>query len=212
MSQITQPARLITYIDGFNLYFGLREAGFRRYYWLDVEKLSSSLARPDQEMKHTKYFTSRVSASATDPGKDRRQAAYLEALETLPNTSLFYGHYLNKTARCRQCGSQWNTHEEKMTDVNIAVELLSDAHDDRFDVALIISADSDLVGPIERVRQRYPDKRVIVAFPPNRTSDRLKSAASGWFRIGEAKLRQSQLPNSILKPTGFTIQRPPEVL
>jgi hypothetical protein len=31
--------RVITYVDGFNLYFGMRSRGWRRYYWLDVKRL-----------------------------------------------------------------------------------------------------------------------------------------------------------------------------
>jgi hypothetical protein len=53
-----------------------------------------------------------------------------------------------------------------MTDINITTELLSDAFTDRFDVALLISADSDLVGPIQKVRHLFPEKRMIVVFPP----------------------------------------------
>lgn len=29
------PERVIAYVDGFNLYFGLCEAGFRRFLWLE---------------------------------------------------------------------------------------------------------------------------------------------------------------------------------
>lgn len=39
-----------------------------------------------------------------------------------------------------------------MTDVNIAIQLLGDAFDDKFDVALVISGDSDLTTPVRRVR------------------------------------------------------------
>lgn len=35
-----------------------------------------------------------------------------------------------------------------MTDVNIAVEMMRDAFQDRFDAALLISADSDLVASL----------------------------------------------------------------
>ncbi len=31
--------RVIAYIDGFNLYFGLIEAGFNKYRWLNIKKL-----------------------------------------------------------------------------------------------------------------------------------------------------------------------------
>ena len=52
-----------------------------------------------------------------------------------------------------------------MTDVNVAVELLTDAFKDQFDVALLLSADSDLVGPVETVRRLFSAKQVIVVFP-----------------------------------------------
>jgi hypothetical protein len=58
-----------------------------------------------------------------------------------------------------------------MTDVNIAVELLGDAYQDKFDTALLISADSDLTTPIEKVHLLFPKKRVISVFPPNRAED-----------------------------------------
>jgi uncharacterized LabA/DUF88 family protein len=200
--------RVIAYIDGFNLYFGLKEARWRKYYWLDVHRLCSQLLRPGQSLVHVKYFTSRVSASPSDPGKDRRQAAYLEALETIANTTEFFGQYLGKVVECRNCHSRWTSHEEKMTDVNIAVEMLTDASDDLFDVAMVLSADSDLVGPVAKIRQRFQTKKVVIAFPPKRTSDRLKQNAHAWFRIGETQFRKSQLPNPVIKASGFEINKP----
>lgn len=68
-------------------------------------------------------------------------------------------------------GHSYDTHHEKMTDVNIAVQMLSDAFQDQFDVALLVSADSDLVGLITTLRQLFPLKRVIVAFPPRRCAE-----------------------------------------
>jgi hypothetical protein len=54
------------------------------------------------------------------------------------------GRYQTKRMTCRQCGSAWTSYEEKETDVNIAVALVADAAASASDVALIISADSDL--------------------------------------------------------------------
>jgi hypothetical protein len=34
--------RVIAYIDGFNLYYGLKDKGWRRYYWLNLNSLSTS--------------------------------------------------------------------------------------------------------------------------------------------------------------------------
>ena len=95
-----------------------------------------------------------------------------------------------------------------MTDVNIAVQLLSDAFEDGFDTALLISGDSDLTTPVRKLRMQFPDKKLIVAFPPARQSFELKKAANAAFTIGEANLRQSQLPPQVQRADGFMLQRP----
>ena len=153
-------------MDGFNLYFDLKSKGWRRYYWLDLRRLAENLLRPEQRLIAVRYFSARISARPGNPDKRKRQTTFLEALETLPDLHIHYGHYLAKQRRCHTCGAIWDTHEEKMTDVNIAVELLGDAQDDSFDTAIILSGDSDLTTAVQAVRRRYPDKRVIIAFPP----------------------------------------------
>lgn len=200
--------RVVAYIDGFNLYFGLKSKRWKRFYWLDVRALSHSLLKLNQQLVAVKYFTSRVSASPTDPDQVRRQNTYLEALSTLPDTVVFYGHYLAKPIRCHSCGSQWVKHDEKMTDVNIATEMLADAFQDRFDTALLISADSDLAAPIIKVRSLFPAKRIIVVFPPDRVSERLRREASRSFTLGRSYIARSQLPNPVNKPGGFPLNRP----
>ena len=199
--------RVAAYVDGFNLYFGLKDAGFKRFYWLDVVALSRTLLKPEQRLVATHYFTARIRDNGRNVTDQKRQNTYLEAL-ALQGAQCQFGHYLEKTRECRRCRSTWMDYEEKMTDVNIAIQLLSDAFDDVFDVALVISGDSDLTMPIRRVRQRFPGKRVIVAFPPRRHSSELKRWATGYLSIGEDKLRSSQLPDSLAKPDGFILSRP----
>ena len=200
--------RVMVYVDGFNLYFGLRSKGWRRHYWLDLVRLAQALLKPDQQLEQVHYFTSRIRANAHNTADMQRQNAYLEALSTLPELVMHFGHYLEKPRACRHCGAQWMDYEEKMTDVNIAVQLLSDAFADRFDTALLISADSDLTTPVRQLRELFPDKRLIAVFPPNRRSFELTNAASAAFTLGEANLRQSQLPDRITRADGFVLQRP----
>ena len=107
-------------------------------------------------MEMIRYFTAQISAESHDPDRPRRQGLYLEALETLPDLSLHYGSYITKNQRCPNCGAITKTFEEKMTDVNIAVEMLCGAQDNAFDTAIVISADGDLTGPINAIRRRYP--------------------------------------------------------
>ena len=201
--------RVTVYVDGFNLYYGLRSKCWRRYYWLDLCRLAQNLLRPDQRLMMVRYFTTRLSSRASGRAKLRRQNTYLEALTTLPDLHIHYGYYLAKDRTCPRCGATRETYEEKMTDVNIAVELLGDAQDDAFDTAIIISGDSDLTGPVSAVRRRYPEKRVIVTFPPNRVSKQLRKEATESFIIGRKVLSDSQLPDRVAKANGYILTRPP---
>ena len=200
--------RVTTYIDGFNLYFGMKSKNWRRYYWLDLVALSQSMLKPDQTLSHVHYFTTRIRSNGHNAPDAKRQNTYLDALATLPALTRHEGHYLEKTRCCRRCGATWPDYEEKMTDVNIASQLLVDAFDDRYDTAIIMSGDSDLTTPVRRVRERFPNKRVVIAQPPNRHSQELNRAANGFFSIGEDKLRNSQLPNQVVSKTGFPLLRP----
>jgi hypothetical protein len=209
--------RVIVYVDGFNLYFGLRDARLRRCYWLDVQALARRLLKPGQELRATKYFTARIRGAAPgDPAdrrrwleaKRRRQAVYLEALGTLPDFGIFEGHFLAKPMACKNCGHSWETHEEKMTDVCIATEMLTDAFQDRFDAALLISGDSDLVPPIQAVCSMFPGKRVVVAFPPKRFSADLAHHARGRVKIWPRLLGRCQFPDQVRKPDGTILRRP----
>ena len=199
--------RVISYIDGYNLYYGLREKNWKWAYWLNLQALTSNLLKPHQTLLSTKYFTTIV----RHPGdRNRRQAIYLEALQTLPNFQIYYGHFLSQTVVCHTCGSAHLTHHEKMTDVNIAVEMLTGAFQDQADLFLLISGDSDLVGPIQTVKRLYPHKRVIVAFPPARKSEALKRVADGYTHIGRDALLRSLFPDEVIKPNGVILRRPPQ--
>lgn len=198
----------MVYVDGFNLYFGLRSKQWRRYYWLDLIALSNALLKPDQDLQQVHFFTSRIRTNAHNTADVQRQTTYLEALDTLPQVRTQYGHYLEKRKQCHSCGAHWKDYEEKMTDVNIAVQMLSDAFADRFDTALLLSADSDLTAPVKHLRAMFPHKRVIAIFPPMRKSFELEKSANAAFTLGEANLRQSQLPNTVTRADGYPLQRP----
>ena len=69
--------RVVAYVDGFNLYHGLKAGYGRRYHWLDLQALVRDLLRPGQELLEVQYFTARV---RDNPDAELRQALYLEAL------------------------------------------------------------------------------------------------------------------------------------
>lgn len=209
--------RVITYIDGFNLYFGLKESRYKRFYWLNIQDMVLKLLREYQKLVLTKYFTTRISGPEKGDNsklaqnleaKRCRQATFLEALETLNEFIIFYGHYLRKKVKCFSCDRIWNNHEEKMTDVNIATEMLTDAFENKFDTALLISADSDLVPTIKAIKRLFPEKHVIVFFPPSRFSTQLKKVADHQFTIGRRTLSKSQFPDQVIKADGHVLERP----
>ena len=145
------------YIDAFNLYYGAIKRSSPNapsYHWLDIFKLSQVLMPRDQIHK-VKYFTALVAARPHDLQQPVRQQTYLRALETLPNVSIIPGHFLQSKVMMplvTPIGGQktalvYKT-EEKGSDVNIATHLLHDGHLKDYELAVVISNDSDLVEPI----------------------------------------------------------------
>src|ERR1035437_3211190 len=84
------PQNVVVYIDGFNLYFGIRSSGLGRYLWLDLCSFAKSLLRDGQRLSAVKYFTSRV---ASPESKRKRQAAYLDALNALDPSLLSIAYH-----------------------------------------------------------------------------------------------------------------------
>jgi len=97
-----------------------------------------------------------------------------------------------------------------MTDVNIAVEMIADALDDKYDVAFLITADSDLVPAIKLIKKIYPQKRIVVCFPPKRHSSSLSQIADFSLSIFENRFSNSLLPDPIILKNGYQLRKPVE--
>ncbi|MCA1965162.1 MAG: NYN domain-containing protein [Flavobacterium sp.] len=201
---LTKKERVIVYVDGFNLYFGMLDAGFDYCKWLNINLLVNNLLQNNQTLVEIKYFTSRVS---NNPEKQKRQNTYLEALESV-GVNIYYGNYQSDKLECRRCGNIWPTYNEKMTDVNIATQILIDAFQDKYDMAMLISGDSDLVPPIKSVHEIFKNKRVFVAFPPKRHNQSVALMAKGSLTIGRKKLVDSQFALEVTKRDGYILKKP----
>ena len=213
------------YIDGLNLYY--RAVQGTQYKWLDIDALLKKMF-PRNTMCKIKYFTSLVSSRPNDPGKPIRQQIYLRALRTFPNIEIIEGHFLTRKVRMPLVtpspkGSKtvevWKT-EEKGSDVNLAVHLLNDAHNKDYEVAIVVSNDSDL-GEALRIVTKDINLEVGVVFPAGaidtytgtryklRKSQMLLKYASFIREIRLGVLSCSQLPNTMTDANG-TFRRPPE--
>lgn len=199
--------KVIIYVDGFNLYFGIREEAIRkgskdapdpkwyRYMWLDIQAVGTRMLTSRQELVAIKYFTAPIIGRK---GKQERQNAFLDALRTLPRVEIIFGRFEPDRKECDRCGHPAYHPQEKKTDVNIATHLICDAYENRYDTAIIITGDSDLVPALQAAKKLRPEKRFIVAFPPNRYSKEMVDA-SGMppIRIWEPILKKSLFPEVI---------------
>lgn len=87
--------RAHAYIDGFNLYYGIKK--WPAYKWLDISAMLDSLFPADQ-VAQVRYFTANVKAKV-DPGSPIRQNAYLRALGTEQRVEIVRSRFLvNPTA------------------------------------------------------------------------------------------------------------------
>lgn len=204
---------VIAYIDGFNLYRGMRESNLRHLLWLDLLAIGRNLCPAGYELSQVKYFTSRILnlKQRGDPqykeeeASRKRQSDYLDALRAI-GVSIFEGRFKRRYVTCRRCGDTWIKPEEKMSDVNLATQLLADAFRRSIHAALVVSGDADLVPPIRMVVAEI-GLPVIVAFPPKRILDDLQRAATGVLHLNTSLLKQCQLPNEI-NSDGHIIKRP----
>jgi hypothetical protein len=188
--------RVRVYVDGFNLYYGLHQKYGRKYLWLDLRSLAASFLRTCQVLTGVEYFTARRRRAVLSQAN---QATYLGALKAR-GVKVIEGRFQEKSLECNSCGATWTSYEEKESDVSFCVRLLEDAVARKFDVALLITADSDMMPAVKAVRRLRPEAKLVALFPPARYSDDLKRAVHAHFRIGEARLRQAQMPDTVYTP------------
>ena len=219
---MTALVRTIVYVDGFNLYFRLVEKR-PALKWLNIKQLAETVLNPANVVIAVKYYTARISGRV-DPAAPARQQIYLDALQTIPEISIHMGSFLTSEKfaalvkppefRPRVTLPQpWPDVvkvlkvEEKGSDVNLASHLLLDAFQNHFDVAAILSNDSDLVEPIRIVSQILNKPVGLLSPVANPTRD-LGQVASFIKRISISDLAASQFPDPVIRADGNALHKP----
>ncbi len=143
----------------------------------------------------------------------RCKKAYIRALE-LTGVVPILGHFKKKNRKCPSCDHKWVGHEEKETNVNIALFLLDLAYQDAFDRALVISNDSDLAPAIKMVRRHFPEKRITTVAPPRYFhSHELIQVSSDKTKIRIEHLERCLLPQLVTDASRLvSISRPMEYM
>lgn len=192
---------------------------------------------PGLEIHRIRYFTALVKPLTSDPHTRLRQEIYIRALETLPNLTVHYGHYLQSTVSMplavpRSGGPRFADvlkMEEKGSDVNIATYMLADAFRNDCDQLVVVTNDSDLAEPVRIINKelRIPvgvfnpqiDDTAIrrsrisgKPLRPARPSIELKKVAKFNRNITSegpgSHMARSQFPDEVTDAQGRTIRRP----
>jgi len=199
------------YIDGFNLYYGCIKN--TPYQWLNIAKMCHLLL-PNDNIRKIKYFTALVKARPNDPEQPLRQQTFLRALQTIPDLEIILGTFLSHeiTMPLAPPGKGYVKvikTEEKGSDVNIATHLLADGFRDNYELAVIVSNDSDLLEPIKFVTREL-GKPVGLFNPHKNPSIALQSNALFIKQIRKGVLANSLFPDILTdaqgtfsKPTGW---------
>ncbi|NOT79347.1 MAG: NYN domain-containing protein [Bacteriovoracaceae bacterium] len=221
--QLKSKKKVVVYVDGFNLYYGCLKDS--KYRWLDLLKLSKLLLSDEYEIVKINYFTAHIIDHGTN-GSTTRQGFYLNALKTIPNLEIKLGKfkkrektvYVNpplKIINENPFGSdqrpllksilKGTSYEEKGTDVNLAVQLIIDLYENNFDVAMVISNDSDYLSALEKVRQKKKGLFII-----NTKLDQLPQHEMRRFSMGKKVLTEEKLKSAQFSEMVGNIRIPKE--
>jgi uncharacterized LabA/DUF88 family protein len=194
--------RVIVFIDGTNLFHAMVECC--KIEEIEIERLSQNLCNVNRELKGIRYYYSSFIQSV-NPHTYKRQQRYIHNISRFPNVTTVAGKYIRhklllpKTTydKIKNCPTrcigddELQGYVEKLTDVNIAVDMVMMALRDEYDTAILISGDGDLVPAINAVKelsgQDGKKKKVQVAAFDNefRKCYDLKNAASSFIRLDQ---------------------------
>jgi uncharacterized LabA/DUF88 family protein len=216
--------RTSVYIDGFNLYYRMLKAQ-PSLKWVNPLALAKEVLDEKHQINFVHYYIARVSSRSHDPEAPARQAIYLNALSSVAEIQVHEGSFmvsepwmqLAEPPAAKPGNYDWRLpppnlvkavkYEEKGSDVNLASHLVRDAFTDQFDVAVIITNDSDLVEPI-RIATIEAGKRVGLLVPVRYPNQSLINAASFYLHIRPGHLRKAQFPNPVEKNDGTFVNKP----
>jgi uncharacterized LabA/DUF88 family protein len=202
--------RTYVYIDGFNFYYG--QVKGTAYKWLNFETLIKYYLDPTKNsVEKIKYFTAKVKSRPSDPRQSSRQMIYLRALGTLQNFDIIYGHFLSHAVFMHRADGKGKIKviktEEKKSDVNIATHLLYGGFKDKYDLAVLISNDSDLSEPLRIITKEMGKKVGILNPQKHIMSKELSKYALFTKQIRKSVLVASQFPDKLVDKNG-TIYKP----
>ena len=207
-------------VDGFNLYHSAKKAAWVLRIptkWLDIKALCSSFIQIISEVVDEKaalkniYYFSALANHLEDshPGITNRHKAFLRCLADT-GVIVELSRFKKKTIKCPhpQCGRTFVKHEEKETDVSIALKLIEIFLANKCDVAVLVTGDTDLAPAVRTAHRLFPSKTILFAFPPYRKNSELAQLAPGSFGFKTKQYVKHQFPDPYTTKDGRTINKP----
>jgi uncharacterized LabA/DUF88 family protein len=207
--------RTSVYVDGFNLYYrALKKTPYR---WVNLVELAKAHLDAANQISALNYYTAHVSGKVKSDSPARQQM-YVNALETLAGVRVHYGSFLARPKTMPRYPVknpptfvEVLKTEEKGSDVNLATHLVFDGCQGRYDVAVVISNDTDLCEPIRVVAQELK-MPVGLLSPVDSPAKELTAVSTFVRRIKKSALKSTQFPDAVKvgieKPQKWRLQDP----
>ena len=214
--------RIFVYVDGFNFYYGCIKGS--PYKWFDLVKLGNRLMAGEGNLVKVKYFTAHVKEMG-DPDRPIRQQTYWRALKACygDEVEIIKGKFRidpkpRRKAILNSSGKYYASDEtimimdpkEKGSDVNLCVHLVNDGWKNLYDIALVISNDSDSAEAI-KITKSDCNKEIFLVNPSYRkkrhSARELRTIGIQRRNITKKLLEICQLPDPI---PGTNIHKPKE--
>lgn len=196
------------YVDGFNLYHAINDLNQPYLKWVNLWRLAELVAKG-----HARTIEKVVFCSAFFPGdhgKRVRHEHYIAA-QTLAGVETLLGHTTKEPMSCDGCARRWDAPREKETDINVALAVFDDAYQNAFDVAFLVTADTDQAATLRKMRLRFPEKKMITVAPPGREpSKHLRDLSQATIRLTSDHLDQCVFPPIVMRDGMRSVQRPHE--
>lgn len=208
--------RVAVYIDGFNLYHAIKDLQKPHLKWLNVRRLADLLIKQkSQKIEFVRYFSAYGNhfSNTNQVHRLTRHRDYVKALEA-KGVDPHMGNFAKRDMHYSSAGgsyyrAKWRRYEEKQTDVGIAVHLINDAHKDRFDRALIVSLDTDMLPAFKIMQSEFPDKPVICVAPPSRAHHRdIQNIGIGLANIKASQLEKALFGARVMSDGAIVARRP----
>jgi len=203
-------------VDGFNVYHSICDLRARcghDYRWLDVKSLCEShlhLVGGGAQVGSVGYFSAFAThLRRSDSDKLARHRLYVAALKST-GVRVHLGRFKRKDVIFSSSGCRvWlRRHEEKETDVAMAVRLVESAASGACAALLLVSGDTDLAPALRAARSLAPDKPILALFPFRRANRDLARLCSASFKLSEKSYAANQLPDVVVLGSGKEVRKP----